>query len=365
MDRAADRYHETTTRHAERVLGFLRTFESLQERIHLGKIPEHQRELVGQVGDLFAELRAETEALDVPTERATVHATWMEALEHLEDAYTTFRTGAPHNFIIAYMQSRRAFSLAKYAMYAIRGDLPAIAPYWFLADDFARRAELETSAPANSAATGVQHRPQTNKHAGYSLYVPEHYDAGRRWPLVISLHGGHGRGDDYLLTWLRTAKSRGFLVLSPKSLGRTWSIQQPGLDVRSILSMLETLLDEYAVDTRRILVSGLSDGGTFSYALGFSCPKLFVGIAPIAGVLPPGFDYAAAAGLPVHIVHGARDFIFPVASARMSRDFLQGQQFQNLTYTELPDWGHAYTYSINETLVLPWFENLPDRPART
>ena len=120
-------------------------------------------------------------------------------------------------------------------------------------------------------------------------------------------------------------------------------------------------MDEFAVNTSRILVSGLSDGGTFSYALGISCPKLFVGIAPIAGVLLPRVDYKQAPALPILIVHGAKDFIFPVSSARMARDFLQGQEFESLTYTELPDWGHAYTYSINETLVLPWFEKLPDR----
>ena len=223
------------------------------------------------------------------------------------------------------------------------------------------RTELETPAADNTAQTGVMHRKQTGKHAEYSLYVPENYDPGKRWPLVITLHGGHGRGDDYLLTWLRTAKSRGLILLSPKSLGQTWSIQQPGLDVRSILSMLETVMDEYAVNTSRILVSGLSDGGTFSYALGISCAKLFVGIAPIAGVLPPWLDYKQATALPIFIVHGAKDFIFPVSSARMSRKFLEGQGFAHLNYTELPDWGHAYTYSINETLVLPWFEQLPDR----
>ena len=361
MASVAEHYHETTTRQAEQILSFLRTFEALQEQIHLGKISQHQAELVEKVGDLFSAINAENEHLEVPPERAAFHTKWLAALEHLDDAYTSFRTGSAHNFIVAYMQSRQAFSLGKYLLYSLRAALPPIQPYWFLPDDFPRRTELETPATSNSAPTGVMHREQTNKHAEYSLYVPENYDPGKRWPLVITLHGGHGRGDDYLLTWLRTAKSRGFLLLSPKSLGRTWSIEQPGLDVRSILSMLEEVMDEYAVNTSRILISGLSDGGTFSYALGISCPKLFVGIAPIAGVLLPRLDYKQAIALPIFIVHGVKDFIFPVSSARMARDFLEGQEFAHVTYTELPDWGHAYTYAINETLVLPWFEKLPDR----
>ena len=354
-------YQETITQHAGRILSFLRTFEALQEQIHLGKINEHQEELVGKVGDLFSAINAETEKLEIPPNRDVFHKKWLEALEHLEDAYTSFRTGSPHNFIVAYMQSRRVFSLGKYLLYDLRSELAPIQPYWLLAEDLPRLAELETPVEGSSVQTGVMHRPQTKKHAEYSLYVPENYDPSQRWPLVITLHGGHGRGDDYMLTWLRIAKSKGLILLSPKSLGQTWSIQQPGLDIRSILAMLEEVMDEYAVNTSRILVSGLSDGGTFSYALGISCPKLFVGIAPIAGVLLPRLNYKQATALPIFIVHGAKDFIFPVSSARMARDFLEGQEFVNIIYTELPDWGHAYTYSINETLVLPWFEKLPGR----
>ncbi len=33
----------------------------------------------------------------------------------------------------------------------------------------------------------------------------------------------------------------------------------------------------------------------------------------------------------------------------------------NLKYEELPDWGHAFPYSINERLLMPWFESLPIR----
>jgi hypothetical protein len=33
----------------------------------------------------------------------------------------------------------------------------------------------------------------------------------------------------------------------------------------------------------------------------------------------------------------------------------------NLKYVELAEWGHAFPYSINERLVLPWFESLPPK----
>ena len=139
MESVAENYHQTTTRQAEQILGFLRTFEALQEQIHLAKIPQHQAELVEQVGDLFTSLNTQNEGLEVPPDRADFHTHWLEALEHLEDAYTSFRTGSAHNFIVAYMQSRRAFSLGKYLLYGLRAELPPLQPYWFLPDDFPRQ----------------------------------------------------------------------------------------------------------------------------------------------------------------------------------------------------------------------------------
>ncbi len=166
---------------------------------------------------------------------------------------------------------------------------------------------------------------------------------------------GHGTGKDYLWTWVRAAKSHDYVVLAPSSLGATWSFDQPDLDLRSILSILDVIVEAYAIDAARILVTGLSDGGTFAYVLGATMPGRFAAIAPIAGVLPPWLDLGRSKSLPILIVHGTDDYIFPVTRARRVHTFLQQHEF-DVTYRELADWGHAYTYSINEAVVLPWFE---------
>lgn len=345
------------------LLGFLRAFEALQEKIHFAKIKQHKQALFDEVGELFPPLNSALDDLTPPPGLEKFHQQWREVVAHFDDAYTSFLTGSEFNFIVAYFQSRRAFSLGKYLLYSVRAQLPTLQKYWVLPDMEPHLAELENPIAGLQVQTGVMHRPASEVHGEYSLYVPENYDPSRRWPLIIALHGGHGRGDDYLLTWMRSAKSRGYIVLSPKSLADTWSLQQPGVDIRSILTMVEELLDEYAIDTGRLFATGLSDGGTFSFALGLSCPKLFAGIAPIAaaGTFLALLDLQASKTLPVFIVHGAQDFIFPVAMARAAYDLLKQNDFTNLTYKELPEWGHAYTYSINETLVLPWFESQSSR----
>jgi phospholipase/carboxylesterase len=61
---------------------------------------------------------------------------------------------------------------------------------------------------------------------------------------------------------------------------------------------------------------------------------------------------------PLFVIHGVHDFIFPVTFTRQTNNLLK-QIGYDVKYEELPDWGHAFTYSINERLVLPWFESLP------
>lgn len=363
MATSAEQYRATIGQQEEKIALFLRTFEDQQEKIHLAKIRENKEALFDALGDLFPPLNSELEGLTPPVGLEKFHQQWQEAVASLEDAYTSFLSGSEFNFMAAYFQSRHAFSQGKYQLYGMRAQLPTLQKYWVLPEATARLAELETPTNGNQAATGVIHRPVSDQHGEYSLYVPENYDPNRRWPMIIALHGGHGRGDDYLLTWLRPAKSNGYIVLSPKSLSNTWSLTQPSIDIRSILTMVEELMDEYSIDTGRIFASGLSDGGTFSYAIGLHCPKLFAGIAPIAaaGVFPGWLASPDAKRLPMYVIHGGQDFIFPVAMARATTNQLIENGFINLTYKELPEWGHAYTYSINETLVLPWLDSLPSR----
>ena len=357
---AAEQYQTLIVGQEKRLLGFLRTFETFQEELHMAKVPQQRKALSSKVGTLLPELQAELSDVPVPSEFAVFDSDWRKVLKHFENAYMSILASPQQQFLGAFMQSRREFTQGRYLLYAQRSQLPTLQRYWVLPQVVANLVALETPAAELTVQTGVLHRPQTQAHAAYSLYVPENYDPSRSWPVVIALHGSHGRGDEYLLTWLRAAKSHGYVVLAPKSLGRTWSVPQPGQDMRSIGTMLKTVSDEYTIDQERIFVSGLSDGGTFAYALGLHCPQVFAGIAPIAGVLPRWYvlELEQAKTLPFHIIHGAEDFIFPVASARTTYASLQEHEFTNLTYTELPDWGHAYTYSINESLVMPWFAKL-------
>lgn len=361
MELTSEQYQETIGHVEDKLLHFLRTFEKLQEEIHLGRVGETQSRLQESVGDLFPTLTAELAALAPPESRKSFHLRLSEAITCFAGAYTAVLSGKGQQFAQAFLDSRQKFCQGLYFLYEIRAQLPGLQQYWLLPDAAPAPATLESQNPEVEAPVGFSHKPSTSTHAQYSLYVPENYTAQKTWPLIVCLHGGYGRGDDYIWTWLRPAKSKGYLLLSPKSAGPTWSVLNPPLDIRSIQAMLEEVCAMYAVDRRRVYLTGLSDGGTFTYLLGLSCADLFAGAAVIAGDFHPMMDpllrKKEGKELPLLIVHGVRDFIFNIESIRQAHTLLQTLSY-NVTYQELPDWGHAYTYTINEQRVLPWFESL-------
>jgi phospholipase/carboxylesterase len=341
-------------------LNFLRTCESIQENLRIREVRPAQAQMLAVTGDLFRRFNAEFAPLSPPDDMSDFHARLVGAATDLEKSFNLFMTEPSPNWTVAFLYSRRAFCHALYSLYELKAHLPAVSQYYV----------LEGSGPPAGASTGADvavgfiQRERAEQRAEYTLYVPETYTNERQWPLIICLHGGYGEGYEYIWTWLRPARARGYLLLSPKSLDVTWTMTPNSIDTRSILTMLEEVAAEYSIDPSRLYLTGLSDGGIMTYLLGLERHEMFTGIAPVAGALHPMVDpmLRARTGreLPIFVVHGVHDFIFPVAFTRQTNQLLKSLGY-DLKYEELPDWGHAFTYSINERLVMPWFESLPPR----
>ena len=361
METATDTYWSTVRKAEEQLLLFLRTFEAMQEEILLGREREAQ-ERVRAVGEnLFPLLTEEVAKLSPPEPAQEFQAKFAQAVSSCGDAYTALLRGSGRSFAEWFLRSRQSWCQGLYLLYELREQLPALQQYWVTAEALPAWQQLETRAPGLTVPVGFIHQGRTNTHHEYSLYVPENYTPQQDWPLVVCLHGGYGQGNEYIWTWLRPAKSNGYLLLSPKSIGPTWSVLQPPLDIRSIQAMLTQVCETYNVDRKRVYLSGLSDGGTFSYIFGLASAELFAGIAPIAGDFHPMMDpllrQKKGIETPFLVVHGAHDAIFPIETARQACQLFERIGYK-VTYRELPDWGHAYPYRINEQIVLPWFAAL-------
>ncbi len=266
---------------------------------------------------------------------------------------------APQPIVAAY-RALRNYAQAAQAIYPMAAFLKPVSQFFLeqsARGDATLAARLAAVDPAREKV-GVMHAggpPGTR--GGFSLYVPETYDEGRAYPLVVALHGGSGNGGAFLWSWVREARTRGFIVLAPTAIGSTWSLMDPDTDGPSIDAMVEHVAEQWNIDASHQLLIGMSDGGTFSYVLGLRGGCRFTHIAPVAAAFHPMMltfaDEARLRDLPVYIVHGVEDWMFPPQLARQAEQTL-GQAGAKVTYREIADLSHTYPRDENGAM-LDWF----------
>ncbi|WP_293676005.1 hypothetical protein [uncultured Phenylobacterium sp.] len=218
-------------------------------------------------------------------------------------------------------------------------------------EDAALQARLANPAPE----TGIFHfANERGEKGGVSLYVPETYDPATAHPLVVALHGGSGHGRAFLWSWLREARTRGVILAAPTAVGQTWAISGPDPDTPNLTEMVEAVSSRWRVDPARILLTGMSDGGTFSYVSGLEPDSPFTHLAPVSAAFHPMLaqmaDPGRIAGLPIHVTHGSLDWMFPVSMAREAVQALTAAG-ASVTWREIEDLSHTYPREINGELL--------------
>ena len=100
----------------------------------------------------------------------------------------------------------------------------------------------------------------------------------------------------------------------------------------------------------------MSDGGTFCYVTGLESASPFTHLAPVAATFHPLMAEMADAerlrGLPIYLVHGRLDWMFPVQVARQTQQVLSAAG-ADVTYREIDDLSHCYPREINPA-ILNW-----------
>lgn len=217
--------------------------------------------------------------------------------------------------------------------------------------DTALRARL--AAPGEHC--GIMHAANgIGERGGFSLFVPESYRPEAAHPLLVALHGGSGHGRAFLWNWVRTARSMGVIVACPTAIGQTWALGGPDMDSPNLSRVVDYVRARWNVDTDRLLLTGMSDGGTFTLLSGLQEGSPFTHLAPFATGFHPMLaemaDATRVRGLPIYLVHGALDWMFPVELAQTARRMLS-HVGAAVTYREIPDLAHVYPREENAAVV--------------
>jgi len=160
------------------------------------------------------------------------------------------------------------------------------------------------------------YEPHVHKEMPYRLMKPINFDASNRYPVIVSLHGGGGRGTDnrkQLRGWnkplaeeQRRTDYPGY-VLAPQA-NSLW-------DATHLQNIKDVVAALPSVDMNRIYILGHSMGGHGTNILIQIDPGYFAAAAPSAGTGLPDteafIDAAVIKDIPIWAFHGDQDKVCP------------------------------------------------------
>lgn len=214
---------------------------------------------------------------------------------------------------------------------------------------------------------------QHGQRLPYRLYVPLGYDKSQKYPLLLWLHGGTGRGSDNVSQitrdneigshiWTSSAAQGRFpvFVLAPQCpSGENWSdpeLNQPSKALALTMEALAGVQKEFAIDPNRIYVAGQSMGGLGVWALLQLYPDKWAG-ALVLAAYDNFTDPQAIARVPLWVFQGDADRTVPVDFVRQMMKQLK-KFHANLRYTEYHKADHEiWKLAFAEPDLIPWLSS--------
>lgn len=128
------------------------------------------------------------------------------------------------------------------------------------------------------------------KNRGYILHIPPGYDGTTQVPLVFDIHGFTSWAEEQLQRskWDEMADKEGFVVIAPDGVNQSWNAGNccggnEENDVQFFRDMVEKATADLCIDSKRVYVSGHSNGGAMTYRLACEAADLFAAVNPVCG----------------------------------------------------------------------------------
>jgi len=171
----------------------------------------------------------------------------------------------------------------------------------------------------------------------YQLLLPSgHDEPSAKFPLVLYMHGSEGPGIfNGLVDSSQTEEFPSFILAPQNSFaGGGWG---PHNDQDLTLEILEEVIEQYAIDERRIYITGISAGGFGTERFVLNNPSQFAAAVPQSGLFTISPDEVEQIkDVPLWAFHGERD------RPEQARKFIADLEQAGGTpqYTEIPRGGH-------------------------
>lgn len=214
-----------------------------------------------------------------------------------------------------------------------------------------------TTFPTKPGLYERQLLPQGHR---YTLSIPEGYQDGQQLPLVMALHWGGPVAPytgKYLLLGLILPAWQDLkaIIVAPDRNLPSWDNNQSEVELLTLLDLLQA---EYDVDPRFILITGYSLGGIGTWRLAANNQDRFTAALPMAAN-PPAYVLDTHWHIPVYVIHGQDDELFPVSQTRTIIDQLRSDGV-DIEFTLVKGGTHFDTGAYIEPLKksIPWIRQV-------
>lgn len=212
------------------------------------------------------------------------------------------------------------------------------------------------------------------------ILFPKDYNASKKYPLLVFLHGAGERGNDNeaQLMWgadlfiKNQSNGHPAIVIFPQCpKNDQWANYKrvmngdksefkldPNAPMKKPLELVNSLIDSMMasgkVDKKKIYLGGLSMGGFGTFELLSRRPETFAAAIPICGGADNETISNYRPNLPLWIFHGGSDPVVPVEFSRNVYAALKNSH-PNVKYTEYPGVGHdSWKNAFAEPELLNW-----------
>ena len=240
----------------------------------------------------------------------------------------------------------------------------------------ALRAAIAKLTPDNVAA-GVQEwttKCPDGHDRPYWVYVPTEYDPAKRYPLLVCMHGGvsgwpmkgeEGEGSageysvEHWLSSMTTDQKKEVVIL-----GCSAGVPETGEEAmwwhtvgqRNVLHMVSETKRRVSIDDDRVIVNGVSDGGSGTFGFAYRMPDTFAGFYSMIGhPLVASADGTAVwlenlKGSNIYAFNGGKDPLYPARRTTPIYDQANelGATIKHKTYPEL---GHGVNDVIDDEVA--------------
>ena len=207
----------------------------------------------------------------------------------------------------------------------------------------------EPAQEMKSAQTAHALEVEKDTKIQFLKYLPENYSkAGKKWPLMIFLHGRGESGDELEIVkrWgppriVETKPDFPFVLISPQCPDGS-----KGHNTKHIKKLIDDTIKNHNIETDRVYLTGLSMGGYGSWKLAAEHPDFFAAVAPICGGGKPK-TAEKLKDVSIWAFHGDKDSVVPLSQTTNITDAIKeagGKKIKVTIYEEVGhnSWQKAY-----------------------